>query len=240
MNTNNKYRNASYECMKCIWMASQVIEYKLCDNNFDCENCQFDKVMRNYLDVKKTKHNRKINIASRISSSLSSIKYNEQIIYLKNSLIAKQICSNTFYLGINPIFLSFLDSITSTTISECNKNIEAGQKIIQIDGVWGSVSFSAPLNFLIYDVPGDPTHDLFKSRWIAIAGIADHEIFKSKLSHEEWDKLQHNAINIIEEIKETIPQVGNTMMDGGTQIQFLHQLVGKNRYVNILNSLNSF
>ena len=70
MNNKNKFKNTYYESMKCIWMASQVVEYKLCDNNFDCENCPFDKVMRNYLDVKKTKPTEITNIVDGISSSL--------------------------------------------------------------------------------------------------------------------------------------------------------------------------
>jgi hypothetical protein len=237
MNNKNKCNITYYESMKCIWMASQVVEYKLCDNNFDCENCQFDKVMRNYLDVKTVKPNEITNIANRISSNLNNIKYDDQIIYLKNNLIAKQLCPNTFYFGINPIFISFLDSISSMTISECNKSLITGQDIIQISGIWGSVNFSAPMNFLIYDVLGDPTYDLLKSQWVAIIGIADQEISNGKLYQEEWRNLHHNAINIIEDIKANAPQVGNTMMDGGTQIEFLHQLVGKKRYLDILNSL---
>lgn len=239
MNNKNKFKSTYYESMKCIWMASQVVEYKLCDNNFDCENCQFDKVMLNYLDSKKAKPNEITNIADGISSSLNNIKYDDQIIYLKNNLIAKQICPNTFYFGINPIFISFLDTISSITISECNKSLVIGQDIIQIFGVWGSVSISSPVNFLIYDLLGDPTNDLLKSHWVAIIGIADQEISKEKLYKDEWEKLHHDAINIIEDIKANVPQVGNTMMDGGTQIEFLHQLVGKKRYLDILSSLNT-
>jgi len=237
MNNKNKCKINYYESMKCIWMASQVVEYKLCDNNFDCENCQFDKVMLNYLDGKKAKPNEITNIADGISSSLNNIRYDDQIIYLKNNLIAKQICPNTFYFGINPIFISFLDTISSMTISECNKSLVTGQDIMQISGIWGSVNFSAPMNFLIYDVLGNPSYDLLKSQWVAIIGIADQEISKEKLYQKEWEKLHHDAINIIEEIKTQNPQVGSTMMDGGTQIEFLHQLVGKKRYLDILNSL---
>ncbi len=38
---------AEYDSMQCIWMQSNIIKYKLCDFNFDCDNCLFDKVMRN-------------------------------------------------------------------------------------------------------------------------------------------------------------------------------------------------
>ena len=31
---------------QCIWMSAGVISYKLCPINYDCENCDFDTVMR--------------------------------------------------------------------------------------------------------------------------------------------------------------------------------------------------
>lgn len=37
----------SREPMKCIWMEAGVVDYKLCDLEFDCENCPFDRSFRN-------------------------------------------------------------------------------------------------------------------------------------------------------------------------------------------------
>jgi glycine cleavage system H lipoate-binding protein len=34
------------EPMKCIWMTAGVVDYKLCDLEFDCENCSFDRAFR--------------------------------------------------------------------------------------------------------------------------------------------------------------------------------------------------
>lgn len=45
MSNKISYGNNIYENIKCIWMASDVVSYKLCDKEFDCENCQFNKVM---------------------------------------------------------------------------------------------------------------------------------------------------------------------------------------------------
>lgn len=239
MNNYKSYRSNNYQSLKCIWMASQVVEYKLCDNNFDCENCQFDKVMTNLFNDQQSINN-KSNIAQVIAENLNRIRFDNQIIYLKNNLVAKKICSDTFYLGLNPIFISFLDDINSVSFTECKKEIAAGQEIIQISGDWGVVSVSAPMNLLIHDIPGDPTSGTFKSQWIAIMGTTDQEIEKGKLFQAEWEKLRNTAINIVEEIKTQIPQVGQTMMDGGNQIRFLHQLVGKSKYLKILNSLISF
>ncbi len=238
MNNQNEFKSNYYETLKCIWMASQVIEYKLCDNQFDCENCPFDKVMRNLLDEKETQTTDISNIVNTISNKLRSIKFDNKIIYLKNNLIAKEICNDTFYLGINPILISFLDSVSSISISECRKNILTDQQVIQILGDWGTISLSAPINFMIYDLLDFPIDTLLRFQWVAIIGAVDKEISEGKLNQKEWDTMHQNVLSTIEEIKSHVPQVGNTMMDGGTQIKFLHQLVGKKRYINILNSMN--
>jgi len=237
MNNENKYKSNNYEMMKCIWMASGIVEYKLCNNQFDCENCQFDKMIRNLSNEKETQLPSAINVPNMILGQLRRIKYNDKIIYLKNDLIAREICPNTFYLGINPILISFLDTVSSMMVYETGKNIVTGQQVIQIFGTWGTISLSAPMNFLIYDKFGDPTNNPLNSQWFAIIGVVDQDISSGRLYQEEWDKMHGRAISIIEDIKSQVPKVGDTMMDGGTKIKFLHQLVGKKRYINILNSL---
>lgn len=239
MNNGNGYKSNSYEMLKCIWMASQVVEYKLCDNQFDCENCLFDKVIRNLTNEKETEITGITNVANIIFNKLRSIKYDNKIIYLKNNLIAKEICHNTFYLGINPILVSFLDTVSSMMEYECGKNIYTGQQVIQIFGAWGTVSLSAPMNFSIYDKVNEPNDNPMKSQWFAIIGAVHQDISCGKLYQEEWDKMHERAISIIEGIKSYLPKVGDTMQDGGTQIKFLHQLVGNDRYIKILNSLST-
>jgi len=196
--------------------------------------------MRNLFDEKQSRSCEVKNIASIISENLNSIKIEDQIINLRNNLVVKKICPDTYYLGISPILSSFLDAIKSITITEPKKDITAGQEIIQISGVWGSVNISAPMNFVIHDIIGNPAEGSFKSQWIAIIGTTDQEISDGKLYQTEWEKSRKNAVNLIEEIKLHSPQVGNTMMDGGTRIKYLHQLIGINRYLYILNSIISF
>ncbi len=36
----------SQEKNYCIWMEAGVIDYKLCDHNYDCNTCKFDQAMR--------------------------------------------------------------------------------------------------------------------------------------------------------------------------------------------------
>ena len=43
--------NKKYDEVKCIWADSGIIGYKLCDRNFDCENCDLDKVLRKTAEI---------------------------------------------------------------------------------------------------------------------------------------------------------------------------------------------
>ncbi len=238
MNNKNELRNTYYDFLKCIWMASNVVEYKLCDRNFDCENCQFDKVMRNFPNENHVSNYEQQNILNSLLNKLKNIHFDDKIIYLKNCLIAKQIFPNTYYLGINPILISFLDNVSMMMEYKPSEIISNGENIIQFLGEWGEVSLSAPMNFSIYDRVNNPADDPMRSKWIAIIGAIQQEISGGKLSEDNWNSLQQKSFEIVREIKSSYPKVGLTMQDGGSQINYLHQLVGKEKYINILKSLS--
>lgn len=237
MNDRHGNQRNTYETLKCIWMASQVVEYKLCDKKFDCENCPFDEVFRNFSDEKVAPLNEGTNVAKIISNKLRSIEYDTKLIYLKNNLIAKKIFHNTFYLGINPILISFLDTVNTVMAYEQGKTILHGEDIIRIFGAWGTVSLSAPMDLSVYDKVCDPTTDAMNNKWFAIIGTSQQDISNGILCEDKWDEMHQKALSIIEGVKSYYPKVGDTMHDGGSQIKFLHQLVGKKRYIDILNSL---
>lgn len=40
-------KNEQHSCdLKCVWMVAGLVSYRLCDQNFHCERCDFDRVMR--------------------------------------------------------------------------------------------------------------------------------------------------------------------------------------------------
>lgn len=231
--------NSSYEKLKCIWMASQVVEYKLCDNDFDCENCLFDKAMKNFMNRAGDKIPAQQNVVGDIARKISGAKFDNKIVYLKNNLIAKNICNDTFYFGLNPVLECFLDSETSININENTQRISKGQNIIDISGEWGSVSISSPVDLFIYDRLPYTKENIFKPQWSAIIGDVKKEIINYKSSAFEWENSYNKAAGIIDEIKINEPKIGETMRDGGTMIKFLHQLIGNKKYTDILRAMCS-
>jgi len=226
-----------YHDLKCIWMASNIVDYKLCDKDFDCENCTFDKVIRNSSFEDDSDGKATGNILDNALEKLQEINYDEKIIYLKNCLMMKRIFANTFYLGLNPILQPFLDSISSLQECDLGKYILKGQPVFQFTGEWGTVTLSSPMNFLMYDHMTTPHEDLSKSKWIAIIGAIQPEIETCTIGKSNWNEILYKTFEIIDDMKTNLPSVGNTMLDGGNKLKYLYQIVGKTKYKSILESI---
>jgi len=223
--------------IKCVWMASNVIDYKLCDRNFDCENCLFDKAMRNNLhnyrnEIVSKQLNRFKKVIERIIASIEKDKESKNVIYLKNHLSIKKIIDNKFYLGLSPLALKILEDFS---IEKSDKNIFGkNEKFVEIKGSWGEVSITAPFSFKVLDYA---ISDNYNSKWIAIAELNEDEIQQNMLSALDYQndimylsrELYHQYLNT--------PDIGPTIYDGGKEIQFLHQIIGKEKYNDILNHL---
>jgi len=230
------YHN-SYNMLKCVWMDSNVIDYKLCDKEFDCENCQFYKVMKNPTNEVESRTGKIQNLIGIAENKLNSVKFDETFIYLQNCFIMKQVLPNTYYLGINPIFISFLDNVGISIKYVQSKSFLKGQPVIQFFDEWGSINLSAPMNFSIYDRVQNNTYDLVRSKWIAIIYAIPQDVSIGCIDKQAWEKLHKKSVEILEEIKSDYPEVGPTMMDGGNQVKYLHQLIGKDKFLRILNYL---
>ncbi len=237
MKDKDEVFNNSNILQKCVWMDSNVIEYKLCDKNFDCENCQFYNVMKspNYKDEDIL--NKMQNIIDIAENKINSIKYDETFIYMHNCFLMKQVMPNTFYLGFNPIFISFFDNISIMMKYNQNKSFLKDQPVVQFYGEWGSINLSAPMNFSVYDGIQNNAYDIARSRWIAIIFAIQQDVSIGQISKQEWEKLHKKSVEILEEIKSFYPQVGPTMMDGGNQVKYLYQLIGKEKFLRILEYL---
>ncbi len=102
---------------------------------------------------------------------------------------------------------------------------------------WGDVTLTAPMNFLMYDRMINHADELTKSKWIAIIGAVQPQIDTCAIAKSDWESALYHAFGIIDGIKSGLPEVGDTMHDGGERIKYLFQLIGKTKYKDILVSI---
>lgn len=230
--------NRLYHDIKCIWMESNNVGYKLCDRNFDCENCSFDKAIRNAAHhVSKAEPARSNDVIQRIVDHIGSEELNSNYTYLQNHLVVKNLFNHTYYLGMSPLAMHLLDQCNSVEYCGSSGSVAKGEKIIVIKGEWGTTDITAPMNFTCLGKINNDEKDNSLVRWFSLIKTTDEELSGNALPVSDYHRDIVKVTKEITQIQLNYPEVGYTMMDGGEKLQFLYQIIGRDNYLNILNSL---
>jgi hypothetical protein len=240
MADKNNGNNKSYQDLKCIWMSSNVVDYKLCDKDFDCEHCEFDKVIRNLTVDSRQQFSSTDNSISIIDSLMSRVKnqvYEPKNIYLKSQLMAKHLFADTYYLGINPIILLFLDNMNSVKDAGHQGYILKNQALFKVEGEWGYITFSSPMNFTLLDKLNLNAEDILSNKWFAIISAEEMEIGSARVNKEQWYSNQAASLNLLNDYKLNAPRIGTTLMDGGVPVKNLNRYLGNAEYLKVLSKL---
>ncbi len=238
MKTNNNNLPGASNEMKCIWMTSQQVAYKLCDKEYDCENCEFDKAFRSHsikMNVQVSKQNSvKNDLLEYVIKSVEEEGYDDKLIYLKNQLVIKNLFGNAYYLGINPIILNLVEEVNS--IQEFPKNeIKKDQVIFTLHANWGKKEFISPINFLIIGKISISPRKFNQNKWHSVILFNDNEMENIQLTKDDWITEKNNILSFLKNQAKNKPGIGHSLMDGGEPVQFLYQYLGKKEFLNLLN-----
>ncbi len=234
-------QNDSFDNLKCIWMAGNLVDYKLCDKNFDCDSCQFDKAMRN--TSLKLNQNERIgfskieNTIQQLIDNIGKEELKRDYFYLDNHLLLKNLFSNTYYIGFTPLANYLLDN--SYNIEYCNAEdkIAPGETIFKLNGEWGSIGISSPLNFTFLGKFLTADNQAGNEKWFGLLEADRNDVNNVAIHGESYLKDILNVTRELSKIKLYYDEVGTTMMDGGTYLNYLHQIIGKEKYLAILKLL---
>ncbi|MFZ0454624.1 MAG: hypothetical protein WCE54_24020 [Ignavibacteriaceae bacterium] len=238
MKTNNNNLPGASSEIKCIWMTSQQVAYKLCDKEFDCENCEFDKAFRNHSAKMNEQLSEKNSAASdlleNVIKRVEEEFYDDKLVYLKNQLVIKRLFGNAYYLGINPIVLYLIEEVNS--IQEFPKNdIKKNQVIFTLNGNWGKKEFISPINILIIGKISINPGKFSGNKWHSVILFNDNEVENIQLSKDDWIVEKNNILSYLKHQLKNKPGIGHSLMDGGEPVQYLYQYLGKKEFLNLLN-----
>lgn len=229
-----------YKSLQCIWMASGVVDYKLCDREFDCDSCIFDKSMRNiqhqfnYEGAEDDKAKGKRIIQDTITK-IECAEFNSQYIYFGNHLVAKNLFANTYYLGFSPVAINILDNFTSFEYCNRGDKVTKGDPVLKVSGSWGSCDISSPINFscLGQIAEGQNSHE----KWFCLIEAPKDELLSNTVPVSDYHRDIISITKELTQFQKKYPEVGVTLLDGGVETHFLHQVIGNNKYLSILNTL---
>ncbi|MGD1006289.1 MAG: hypothetical protein ABR980_03540 [Ignavibacteriaceae bacterium] len=240
MSQENQYKNHGKSGeFDCIWMASNTIDYQVCEKKFDCENCIFDIILKNLVskDSSKKQSDPVLNgtdFLDKIICKLEDLKLDSKLIYLKNNLVLKHLFANIYYLGINPVTLSLLDSIKS--VKEYMKKVyfNVDQTIVILEGEWGQFTIKAPMSFLLLDKLNWTPEDIVNRQWLTLIVINQSEIIDSQISAEDWKIEKAKFLKILIEYKDFCLKIDPSLLVTNEKIKYIYQLIGKTEYLKLL------
>jgi hypothetical protein len=234
----------SYEDVKCIWMKNGIIEYRLCDNNFECEKCSFNTRIES--EIKEQKDNTVNESLHFFYDSLfekenRTAPFSHPYYHFNNGLILKNFLNNNYYIGFEQYVTNIIDGNCVLSYATDSDFITKGDKLLNIRGNWGSINLFSPVSLVFverFDLTELITAD---KRWFGVVEAKKEDIMKSVSTNEfNLDKISRTKSLIREYVvKSSDIAVGQTMYDGGKLETNLLHAIGSGNYENILNFILS-
>jgi len=237
---NRKFpQRRSFEDVKCIWMKNGIVDYRLCDNDFRCENCPFNMKIENEISYQKNKNvndNIQFFFNTLFDTDKSNGHFQHPYYHFKNGLILKHLVQDNYYIGFENYVTNVIDGNCSLKYYSDGNFVTQGDKIIEVSGSWGVINVISPISMIF--VEKFNLSDLISEdkRWFGIIETNKTELMQA-LSPEEFyiGKVENSKTKIREYIINVIDNpAGETMYDGGKMVTNLLFAIGADNYRNIL------
>ncbi len=254
---------------QCVWMEAGLVNYKLCDKNFDCETCPFDGVMRTQnktfaeraseqfspvvgSGVPHNGNNAYEEIVDQLVSPLKKIIFPADRLYCSSHTWIQNRNDGTMHIGIDGFLAKLLHPIVGVALVHSPSHIGSSEPYAwlirdsETFALYNPVAaITATLNSSLSSKPSLLNNDPYDQGWL-LSVIPSKPLSDTSqyLTSEEYQKV----VNIeIEKISQTInsairknhSSVGSTMYDGGKRIENIEQFIGEKRYTKLLLRLLS-
>lgn len=216
----------SFNDIKCIYMESGYVDYKICDRDFDCENCPFDKaihdqgssnkLIKSDIALEEKNPNRKFDNDREIPSDL---------LFSKNHVWIKKNDKEEYLLGVDHLAQNVVRRISTFQFPFVGSQVDKDKPILWVIGKWGVVSIPSPINCIIQEINSDVLlninnfffEDIYKLWLLKVKAI--DQIHLSKLNQgRAHNKLLSEDLLTIKNFMGKVtdnPLLGTTMYNGG-------------------------
>jgi glycine cleavage system H protein len=237
--------------MKCVWMTSGIISYKLCSLDFMCEECSFDKVMHNcaVTDTQQKGLDRPLTPYTS-SVGLSTNRLDGSLFYHKNHCWIKVVNPHEVVIGINGILAKLMHDIKTVVLPKIGDPVIKNQVFAHIMLEKHIVPLIMPVNGEITAINAtlEKQPELLRKEyrekgWLVTikADNLERELrtltFGSKAI--EWYRAKDRSVNeaILAAYNSSREHIGVTMHDGGELVLNASELLTAEQYSMILDEL---
>jgi len=188
-------------------------------------------------------------VKSFLSNSISSTLQSDRL-YSKNHVWIKKVSDNNYRVGLDKYMVSLFSETWNLILPQTGTVSRRGAPLSWIILEDGTVVVRSPLggkisknNFQLRESPSLLNSDPYESGWICEISEAERKDMESRFFDSIAAKTFYD--NQFLELEQTIvsgiehksDHVGITMMDGGTKIKNLNDVLGSQRYISILKKM---
>ena len=237
--------------MKCIWMTSGIISYKLCSLDFNCEDCAFDSVMHNVAvtEMQQKVMNRPLT-PDASSVGLLSNRLDGSLFYHKNHCWIKVVNPSEVVIGINGILAKLMCGIRTVVLPKIGDPVIKNQVFAHIMLDKQIVPLIMPVNGEVIAINAtlekqpELLRTEFRDRgWLVTIKADNLEKELKTLSFGskamEWYRAKEMSINeaIYSAYNENREHIGATMYDGGELVLNASEILTSEQYSKVLDEL---
>jgi glycine cleavage system H protein len=252
----------------CIWADAGLVSYKLCDRNFECDECPFDQVMRqksipasasvstakSTSDVTgakvRVKQDSLLDVIRGIFGGPFSVKPPSDRMYSHAHVWLKKTAANNYQVGIDHFAAGLLEGVGSVVLPQTGTSTLKDNPCAWMTCEEGTIAIQSPVdgkiksvNHKVMESVAIFRQDPYGAGWICEISCLDENAATcvDALTIEVLSKEQFKSLkqNLLTEFDARPPSLGVTMMDGGIRPRTLKDLLGTSRYVSFLQVLFS-
>jgi glycine cleavage system H lipoate-binding protein len=248
----------------CVWMDAGLVNYKLCDKNFECESCPFDSIMQSQNktfaeraseqclpDVRTIErsygNDSDEKIVNQLISPLKNIAFPTDRLYCSSHFWIQDRDDGIMRIGIDEFLAKLLRPIVGVALVHTPSRIEKDEpyawliRDAETFALYNPIlGITATLNSSLTSKPSLLTNDPYGEGWL-LSLIPSEPLsnnFRYVTSEEHRNVLNTEIDKISRTINSTIKKnhssVGSTMRDGGMRIETIEQFIGKKQYTKLL------
>ncbi|MGB2870111.1 MAG: hypothetical protein WBD36_16810 [Bacteroidota bacterium] len=251
----------------CIWMDAGVIAYYLCDRNFDCDRCPFDKVVRQRYGTSAepgpgmsqssaSQHQKHVSSTREQAEAaldsffepLSGYDFPSDRKYGPGHTWVREVNEGEYTVGIDEVGMRLLGSIQSIVMPQAPLHVLGNAPFAWLIHRDGAIALHAPFegtivetNAKLVEQPELLQSDPYGEGWIARIGVADSPDAKSLQSvHGHTTRVQTELVSLRTDLgkqMEKASAVGVTLLDGGTRIDSLAEMIGEKVFLQMVSRL---
>ncbi len=122
-----EYQMIPAEEKKCIWMTTGLISYKLCALDYLCEECLFDQVMRNEMNVQVSRTVQPAAVDVGVITCAAAPQASNALFYHQNHCWAKVEDPDEVRIGMDSILARLVANIKTVVLPQQGEIVTQGQ-----------------------------------------------------------------------------------------------------------------